>query len=35
MNPYDYDRIGFLLEQLKLLGSEEWTPTEVCMALTL
>ena len=30
MNPYDYERIGFLLEQLKLLGTKEWTPTEVC-----
>ena len=35
MNPYDYERIGFLLEQLKLLGSEEWSPTEVCVTLEI
>lgn len=35
MNPYDYERIGFLLEQLKLLGTKEWTPTEVCKYFNL
>ncbi|XP_065919597.1 kinetochore-associated protein 1-like isoform X2 [Dysidea avara] len=28
ISPYDYERISFVLEQLKLFGTEEWSPSE-------